>query len=288
LSSDGSAVNVNVGEEVFNGRFAECPVLAYFRNGALHSIYKRVTDIPDDFNAYNIFTDTWRDRPSNVLNIDFEIYSSLVDLENGANRWEYCNYNDPDVGYPRDCGPTTSIHDQWFSMPDGEHNSRGITSGTEFKFLDVCPTDTRTIWNLLRTNVECGDNANEVDLGTFDSVDACAEACRSRDGCTNFIYGKGSKTGRCWDEGITESDCSYWADNEFDFYTILANTEEGVAVPNKDTSVTQSIFETSTSLNAITLTFALFGLGSVVYGFYRSFVKVPDYKEVPDDAQSEL
>eukprot|EP00493_Phyllostaurus_siculus_P025506 UN25850 len=99
-----------------------------------------MTDIPDDFNAYNIFTDTWTNSPSNVLNIDFEIYSSLVDLENGANRWEYCNYNDPDVGFPRDCGPTTSTHSEWFSMPGGVHNIRGITSGAEFKFLDVCHT----------------------------------------------------------------------------------------------------------------------------------------------------
>ena len=30
---------------------------------------------------------------------------------NGAN----CNYDDPDVGYPRDCGGG------WFSMPGGKH-----------------------------------------------------------------------------------------------------------------------------------------------------------------------
>jgi len=53
-------------------------------------------------------------------------------------------------------------------------------------------------------------------------------------------------------------------------------------------SVTQSISETSTSLNAITLMFAFIGLGSVLYGFYLSFVKVPDYKEVLDDIEPEL
>jgi len=50
----------------------------------------------------------------------------------------------------------------------------------------------------------------------------------------------------------------------------------------------QSIFENSSSPDAITLTFALIGMGSVLYGFYRSFVKVPDYKEVQDDAEAEL
>jgi len=136
-------------------------------------------------------------------------------------------------------------------------------------------------WTLLRSNVECGNNANEAYLGKFNSVDACAEKCRRRDGCTNFIYGKGSKARSCWDEGITESACTSWENDEYDFYALRATAEEDVAAPNKDTSMTQSISETS-SLNAVTQMLALLGLGSVLYGFYRSFVKVHDYNEVPD------
>jgi len=76
-------------------------------------------------------------------------------------------------------------------------------------------------WVLLRSNTECKNNDNEYEFGTFDSVEKCAEACRSWNGCTNFIYGKGSKAGRCWDEGITQSDCTSWEDNEYDFYGLL-------------------------------------------------------------------
>jgi len=85
-------------------------------------------------------------------------------------------------------------------------------------------------WILLRSDVECGNNENEVNLGTFDSVDACAEACRNRDGCTNFIYGKGGKAGRCWDEAITESACTIWEDDQYDFYK-LPGTETVVNLP---------------------------------------------------------
>jgi len=85
-------------------------------------------------------------------------------------------------------------------------------------------------WILLRSDVECGNNENEVNLGTFGDVAACAEACRNRDGCTNFIYGKGEKAGRCWDEAITEGDCTIWEDDQYDFYG-LPGTETVVNLP---------------------------------------------------------
>jgi len=77
-------------------------------------------------------------------------------------------------------------------------------------------------WILLRSDVECGNNENEVKLGTFADVSACAEACRNRDGCTTFIYGKGEKAGSCWDEAITESACTIWEDDQYDFYGLTA------------------------------------------------------------------
>jgi len=78
-------------------------------------------------------------------------------------------------------------------------------------------------WILLRSDVECNNNEHEVFLGTFDFVDACAEACINRDGCTNFIYGKGRKAGQCWDEAITEGACTEWQDDQYDFYGFLAH-----------------------------------------------------------------
>jgi len=94
----------------------------------------------------------------------------------------------------------------------------------------LTPTSKKFHWILLRSDVECGNNENEVNLGTFGDVAACAEACRNRDGCTNFIYGKGEKAGRCWDEAITEGDCTIWEDDQYDFYG-LPGTETVVNLP---------------------------------------------------------
>jgi len=85
------------------------------------------------------------------------------------------------------------------------------------------------------------------------------------------------RTGQASDKG-----CCAWGRNACD-WCAPPSAEEGVAVPNKD-SVSQSISETS-SLSNVVLLLALFGVGSVLYGFYQSFVKVSDYYELSDIAE---
>lgn len=106
----------------------------------------------------------------------------------------------------------------------GPHWKQGI-----LPFIDICANKpqcenlkdgTGSGWTLLRSDVECGNNANEVYLGTFESVDACAQACKDRDGCTYFIFGKKSRLGICWDEAITESECTKWTPHHYDFYRL--------------------------------------------------------------------
>ena len=65
----------------------------------------------------------------------------MDDLKSGSNKWSYCNYNDPDVGFPRDCGPNGYIANTWFSFPGGKFNARGLTSGSGFELWDGsdCP-----------------------------------------------------------------------------------------------------------------------------------------------------
>jgi len=125
-------VSEDIGETEFNDIFLQCPIVKYTRNGAVHSIYHRTAAIPSGFNAYSLFTHTWSDT-NNVLGTDFEIYDTYDDLLGGTNKWTYCNYDDSDVGYPRDCGKSGSVANTWFSMPDGEHSARGLTSGASFE-----------------------------------------------------------------------------------------------------------------------------------------------------------
>merc|ERR1719447_1455169 len=141
LSSNGATVTTNIGNNEFNRIFDSCPVVIYERNGVTHSVYKR-TSSTSGFDAFAMFTDTWGNA-NNVLNVDFEIYNSVEDMQSQKDRWSFCNYNDPDVGYPRDCGMSGSVHNQWFSMPGGRFNARGLVSGAAFKLYERdCPVDT--------------------------------------------------------------------------------------------------------------------------------------------------
>lgn len=67
-------------------------------------IYKRLTPLPEGFDIPNLFLNTWS-SVDNVLNVDFELYSNMLDALEGTARWDACNYDDPGIGFPRDCGP---------------------------------------------------------------------------------------------------------------------------------------------------------------------------------------
>jgi hypothetical protein len=81
---------------------------------------------------------------------------------------------------------------------------------------------------LLNMGVECQSVVGEVYFGLKDFVDECAEACRGSSGCKYFIYGTGSKTKRCYMEGVTSDSCGpdgYEID-EYDFYKLLGVTSQ--------------------------------------------------------------
>ena len=76
--------------------------------------------------GYDLFANNWFDSHkgmSNVLNKDFELYSSEADALKGANKWKFCNYDDPGVGFPRDCGKTGGIGGQWNNWENGRHGN---------------------------------------------------------------------------------------------------------------------------------------------------------------------
>ncbi len=52
---------------------------------------------------------------SNILNTDFYLFSTYSDLYNNTNKWQYCNYDDTNVGIFRDCGKTSLIGSNWLS-----------------------------------------------------------------------------------------------------------------------------------------------------------------------------
>jgi hypothetical protein len=88
--------------------------------------YKRLTPIPDTGDEegqvffLDLFLNNWFNSPANELGIDFELYSSYEDALAGTNKWKFCNYNDPGIGFPRDCSDTTQAKwHQWNSYIRG-------------------------------------------------------------------------------------------------------------------------------------------------------------------------
>jgi len=81
----------------------------------------------------NTFMNDWFDNVAgvkfNVLGVDFDLYSTYEDALAGTNAWTWCNYNDPTVGFPRDCGPNGGVWYQWnsYAHRDGqaEANNHG-------------------------------------------------------------------------------------------------------------------------------------------------------------------
>ena len=141
LSARGTSIVQN-NATLFNKMFSKCPVVQYTRNRKVYSLYKRISPIPSGFDAHHIFAETWSSA-NNLLHTDFEMYSSLTDLKANKNPWQCCNYNDPGVGYPRDCGPIHCVGYKWFTLPGTHHRIVGLTAGTRFQLFSEsdCPID---------------------------------------------------------------------------------------------------------------------------------------------------
>ena len=93
-------------------------------------IYKRLTPI-GNWNFFRLLHYDWFSNKSiegkaitNKMNTDFKLFSNLDDAKNDINAWKFCNYDDPGVGFPRDCGINKAVGSKWISYYPGQ-NSRG-------------------------------------------------------------------------------------------------------------------------------------------------------------------
>ena len=98
--------------------------------------YRRLTPMPEGFNLLDTLMNNWFDV-DNVLNIDFSLHSTYLDAFYGTNGWTFCNYNDAGIGFPRDCGPTGRVNNQWNSYVRGggsaNHHAFLIPANPDFE-----------------------------------------------------------------------------------------------------------------------------------------------------------
>jgi len=102
--------------------------------------YRRLTGLPpmgDNIDAGEVyfidtFMNNWFDNINgvkfNVMGADFTLHSTYEDSLTGENPWLFCNYNDPNIGFPRDCGPDTHQPHEWnsYRRGDGHANHHGF------------------------------------------------------------------------------------------------------------------------------------------------------------------
>ncbi len=122
VAGKGFMYNPSVSMAEFNAIFAKSPNQIVrrrcFECDITHKdIYYRRYDIngllPENLDLLHILKNYWYDIEGNKFHTDFEIYSTYEDALNNRNPWLYCNFNDQNVGFPRDCGPLTWTPNQW-------------------------------------------------------------------------------------------------------------------------------------------------------------------------------
>merc|ERR1711862_904685 len=71
----------------------------------------------------DLFLRNWFSDPAgagkNIRGVDFNLFSSFKNAKNDKNQWQFCNYNDGGVGFPRECGPLGRSINEWNSMSKG-------------------------------------------------------------------------------------------------------------------------------------------------------------------------
>ena len=148
--------------------------------------YRRLTPIPDDMDFLDLFMNNWYDT-NNVLNVDFALYSTYDDalLDDEEARWDFCNFNDAGIGFPRDCGPFGRKNSNWNSY------YRGGANANDHAFYIEATTD----FEYEFTNLAVGKTLSQSSTG-YGGV-----AQRAVDGSTVGIYNWNSVTHTNWNVG---------------------------------------------------------------------------------------
>lgn len=109
-------------------------------------VYKRLTS-PKGIDFYKLFHTDWFNQSRgirNKFNVDFELYSNIQDAKEGKGRWKFCNFNDPGIGFPRDCGINRRrIRGyQWQSKSRGGRVTWSLfLMKNQDEFVDLSPAD---------------------------------------------------------------------------------------------------------------------------------------------------
>merc|ERR1712226_1531790 len=142
--------------------------------------YRRLTPVPETLDLLNLFSHDWFDQ-DDKFNVDFALYSNYYDAVSNdeSKRWTFCNFNDPGIGFPRDCGPTGHVPWNWNSYYRG-----GGRANNHAFFIPANDGNTVGIWNwnsVTHTHwnrdpwwqVYLGGDATVNDVYVWNRIDCC-------------------------------------------------------------------------------------------------------------------
>jgi len=140
-------LDLKVRDRDFRALFDKSPNKIVYRHCQLcleshrHIFYRRLTPLPDalTFNFIDLFMNNWFST-NNTLNTDFKLYSTYGDAIANRNSWNYCNYDDPGVGFPRDCGVLDYTPCQWNSYVRGTCGKAEYSSHNHGFFVERAPS----------------------------------------------------------------------------------------------------------------------------------------------------
>jgi len=177
--------------------------------------------VPADLDILHILKNYWYDIPGNQFHIDFELYSTYEDALNNENAWQFCNFNHANVGFPRDCGPTVRIHNQWNAWePVGNNHGRGnVAFYVEAEGNVIAPTQAPTVTQspslaatlvvcgALHGEPVCGSTSKLVPVDSLHAVRCCSDVAKSgyvqNSGCS--VWGESEIGGTCYGDETLES-----------------------------------------------------------------------------------
>ena len=116
----------------------------------MHNVHKVVKNCDSSWTCFSfLFTDYWTST-YNQQHVDFNIFNNLEDARSGVNYWTYLDFDDPDVGFPRNSGHGGWTPNEWFSMPGGSYNIPGVSSGAGFSIYtwSNCPSPVGGNWRV--------------------------------------------------------------------------------------------------------------------------------------------
>ena len=107
-------------------------------------VYKRKTS-SNNVDMYSLLHTDWfneRKGVKNKFHVDYDLYSTIDDAINNKGAWKFCNFNDPGIGFPRDCGINRPVGNQWQSKDRGNKKTWAwYLYKAEQDFVDVGMVD---------------------------------------------------------------------------------------------------------------------------------------------------